>query len=168
VHHLRETHVRRVCRSIKLTSLRDTSVDFGILNFGQLFPTPIQDDWGHDVSGLVLRYTHNVRIDSTFIKLQIGLLHYCQPFHCPTSVKHLEHDWKVEYTNANQRIMPQSHNIWVQYTDSDLHNTFQGRVPSFRVLYFSWTPPSQILQFQDTLPAGQMILTFFKRCKKTQ
>jgi len=56
VHHLSETHVLGVCRSIKLTSLRDASVDFGIPNFGQLFRTQIEDDWGHEVSGLVLRY----------------------------------------------------------------------------------------------------------------
>ena len=35
VDHLRETHVRGVCRRIKLTSLRDASEDFGIPNFGQ-------------------------------------------------------------------------------------------------------------------------------------
>ena len=32
VHHLRETHVRDVCRSIELTSCRDASVDFVIPN----------------------------------------------------------------------------------------------------------------------------------------
>jgi hypothetical protein len=168
VHHLRETHVRGVCRSIKLTSLRDASVDFGIPNFGQLFRTQIEDDWGHEVSGLVLGYDQNVLIDSVFIKLQNGLLYYRQPFHCPTSVERLGLDCKVEYTDANQGIMPESHNIWVQYTDSDLDNTFQGRVPSFPVLYFSWTPPNQILQFQERLPAGKSISTFSKRCKKTQ
>jgi len=52
--------------------------------------------------------------------------------------------------------------------DSDLDNTFQGRVPSFTVIYFSWTPPNQILQFQKHLPAGKLISTFSKRCKKTQ
>jgi hypothetical protein len=70
--------------------------------------------------------------------------------------------------DANQGIMPESHNIWVQYTDSDLNNTFQGRVSSFPVLYFSWTPPNQILQFQEHLPAGKLISTFSQRCKKTQ
>jgi len=34
VYHLSEKHVRGVCRSIKLTSLRDASEDFGIPNFG--------------------------------------------------------------------------------------------------------------------------------------
>jgi hypothetical protein len=34
VYHLRETHVRGVRRSIKITSLRDTSEDFGVPNFG--------------------------------------------------------------------------------------------------------------------------------------
>jgi len=157
-----------VCRSIKLTSLRDASVDFGIPNFGQLFHTQIEDDRGHEVSGLVLGYDQNVPIDSVFIKLQNGLLYYRQPFHCPTSVERLGLDCKVEYTDANQGIMPESHNIWVQYMDSDLDNTFQGRVPSFLVLYFSWTPPNQILQCQERLPAGKSISTFSKSGKNTQ
>jgi len=98
-------------------------------------------------------------------------LHYHQPFHNPTYVERLGHDCKVEYTNANQRIMPEAHNIWVQYTQSkenDLNNTFQGRITSFPVLYFSWTPPNQILQFQECLPAGKARSTFSERCKKTQ
>jgi len=44
VHHLTEPHVRGMCKSIKLTSLRDASVDFGIPNFGQVFCTQIEDD----------------------------------------------------------------------------------------------------------------------------
>ena len=64
--------------------------------------------------------------------------------------------------------MPKSHNIWVQYTNSDLDNTFQCRVPSFPVSCFSWTPPNQILQFQEHLPAGKTISTFSKRCKRCQ
>jgi len=86
VHHLRETHVCGVCRSIKLTSLIDASEDFGIPNFGQLFHAQIEEDWGEEICGLVLGYDQNVLIDSIFIKLQNGLLYYYQPFHCPTSV----------------------------------------------------------------------------------
>jgi len=157
-----------MCRSIKLTSLRDALVDFRIPNFGQLFRTQIEDNWRHEVSGLVLGYDQNVLIDSVFIKLQNGLLYYRQPFHCPTSVERLGLDCKVEYMDANQGIIPESHNIWVQYTDSDLDNTFQSRVPSFPVFYFSWTPPIQILHFQEGLPAGKSKSTFSKRCKKTQ
>jgi len=167
VHHLRETHVSGVCRSIKLTSLRDASVDFGIPNFVQLFRTHNEDGWGHDVGGLVLGYDQNVLMDSVLIKLQNGLLYYRQPFHCPTSVERLRLDCKVEYMDANQGIMPESHNIWVQYMDSDLDNTFQGRVPSFPVLYFSWTLPNKIRHFQERLPAGKSISTFSKRCKET-
>jgi len=148
VHHLRETHVRGMCSCIKLTSLRDASQDFGIPNFGQLFCAQLEEDWGPEVSGLVLGYDQNVLLDSIFIKPQNGLSYCCQPFHCPTSVERLGLDCKVEYTDANQGIIPESHNIWVQYTESDLDNTFQGRVPSFPVLYFSWTPPNQISQFQ--------------------
>jgi len=168
VHHLKETHVCGVCTSINLTSLRDASVDFGIPNFGQLFHTQIEGDWGHKVSGLVLGYNQNVLKDSIFIKLQNGLIYYCQPFHCPTSVERLGLDCKVKYSNANQGIMLQSHNIWVQYTDSYLDNTFQGQVLSLHVFYFSWTPPNQIFQFQECLPGRKTILTFPKRCKKTQ
>ena len=69
LYHLRETHVCGVCRSIKLTSLRDASEDFGIPNFGQLFRAQIEEDWGHEVSGLVLGYDQNVLLDSIFIKL---------------------------------------------------------------------------------------------------
>jgi len=38
--------------------------------------------------------------------------------------------------------MSKCHNIWVQYTESDLDNTFQGRVPSF--LYYSLAGPRWI------------------------
>jgi hypothetical protein len=117
-----------VCRSIKLTSLRVASEDFRIPNFGQVFRVQIDEAWRHEVSGLMLRYDQNVLIDSIFIKLPNGLLYYRQPFHNPTSVERLGLDCKVEYTNANQGIVPEGHNIWVQYTQSeenDLDNTFQ-------------------------------------------
>jgi len=64
--------------------------------------------------------------------------------------------------------MPESHNIWVQNTESDFDNTFQSRVPSFPVLYFTWTLLNQILQFQERLPAEKTIPTFSLRCKKTE
>jgi len=164
---LRETHVRAVCRSIKLTSLTDASEDFGIPNFGQLLRSQIEVDWGHEDSGLVLGYDQNVLLDSIFIKLQNGLSYYRQPFHCPTSVERLGLDCKVEYTDAIQGVMPEYHNIWVEYSDSDLDNTFQGPVPSIPALSLSWTLPNQILQFQESLPAGLRISTFSKRCKKS-
>jgi len=131
--HFRETHVRGVCRSNKLTSLRDASVDFGIPNFGLLCHTPIEHDWWHQVSGLVLWYDQNVLIDSISSELQNGLLYYSQPFHGPASVKRLASDCKVEYTDANQGIIPWYHDIWVQYMHSDLNNIFQGDVPTFPV-----------------------------------
>jgi hypothetical protein len=140
VHHLRETHVRGVCTSIKLTSLRDATEDFRIPNFRQLFRAQIEEAWGHKVRGLVLRYDHHVLLDSIFIKPQNGLSCYCQPFHCPTSSEYLGLDCKVECTDANQGIRPESQNIWVQYRESDLDNTFQGQLPSIPVLNFSWTP----------------------------
>jgi len=65
----RETHVCRVCRSIKLASPRDASEDFGIPNFGQLFGAQIEEDWEHKVCGLMLGYDQNVVIDSILIKL---------------------------------------------------------------------------------------------------
>jgi len=171
VYHLREPPVRIVCRSIISTSHRDTSEDSGLSNIGQLVRVLIEDDWGHEVSGLMLGYDQNVLLDSIFIKLQNGLLYYRQPFHYPTCIKRLGLDCWVEYTNANQGIMPEAHNIWVQYTQSeenDLNNTFQGQIPSFPVLYISWTPLNQIVQFQKGLPYRKAISTFSKRCKKTQ
>jgi len=160
-----------VCRSIELTSLRDASEDFGIPNYRQLFRAQTDEDWGHEVSRLVHGYDQNVLRDSIFSKLHNGLLYYRQPCHNLTSVERLGLDCKVEYTNANQGIMPEADNIWVQYTQSeenDLDDTFQGRFPCFPVLYFSWTPPNQIFHFQEHLSAGNPILTFSKRCKITQ
>jgi hypothetical protein len=77
----------------------------------------------------------------------------------------------VEYTNANQQIMAEAFNIWVQYTQSeenDHNNTFQGRITNFAVFYFSWTPTNHILQFQEGLPAGKPLSSFSKRFNKTQ
>jgi hypothetical protein len=73
----------------------------------------------------------------------------------------------VEYNNANQGIMPQSHKIWIQHTGRDFDNTFQGQVDSCLVLYFSRTLLNQILGFLQHLPGRKMILTILKRCKKT-
>jgi hypothetical protein len=74
LYHLRETHVRGVCRSIKLTCIRDALEDFEIPTFGQLFHGQIEEDWGYEVSGLVLGYDQNVLLVRIFIKLQNGLL----------------------------------------------------------------------------------------------
>jgi hypothetical protein len=120
-------HVREVCSRIILTSLRVPSEDFRNTNFEQLLHAQIEEDWGHEVCGLLLGYDHNVLIESTFIKVQNKLRYYCQPFHNPTSVEHLRPDCKVEYPNANQGIMPEAHNICVQYmqsAESYFDNTF--------------------------------------------
>jgi len=132
-------NICELCRSIKLSSLRYASEDVRYPDFGQPFWTQIQEDWRHEVSGLVLRYDQNVLIDGILINHQNELLYYRQPFHSPTSVEHLGLDCKVEYTNANQGMMPEAHIIWVQYMQSeekDLDNTFQGWNTSFPVLYF--------------------------------
>jgi hypothetical protein len=120
------------------------------------------------VSGLVLGCVLNILIDSELIKLQNGRLYYHQQFCCPTSVQILGLDCKVEYTDSNQGIRPEYHNIWAQYMHSDHDNTFQGRTPSSSELYFSWTPPNQILQLQERLLARRLISTFSKRCNKTK
>jgi len=113
--HVRETHVCRVCSNIELLSVADATVRFSVPNFGQLVHVPIEEDLGHEVSWLVLRHYQNVLIDSIFIHLQNRLLYYHQPFHCPTSVKHVKIDCKVEYTNGNKVIMSESDDIGVQY-----------------------------------------------------
>jgi hypothetical protein len=63
VYYLTETYVHGVCRSIKLTSVGDASVDFGISNFRQLFYAQIEADLGHEVSGLVLGHNQNVPLE---------------------------------------------------------------------------------------------------------
>jgi hypothetical protein len=98
-------------------------------------------------------------------------LYYREPFHCPTSVECLGLNCKEEYTNANQGIMPEAHNICVQYMqgeENDLHYPFQGQIPLFPVLYFSWTLLNQILQFHERLSAGKALSTLSKGCQKTQ
>ena len=155
-----------MCRSIKFTSLRDVSENFRIPKLGQLIHIQIEGDWRDEACGLMLGYDHDALKDDIFIKLQNGLLYYRKPLYCSISIECLGLDCKVEYTNANQAIIPEAHNIQVQYIDSDLDNTFQGRIPSFPVLYFCWTPLNQILQFQRRLPAGNMILTFSKGARE--
>jgi len=63
--------------------------------------------------------------------------------------------------------MPESHNIWVHYMGSNHNNTFQGQVPSFSVLFFSWTIPNKILQILEGLPTGKPISSISKRFNKT-
>jgi len=67
--------------------------------------------------------------------------------------------------------MPEAHNIWVQYTQSeenDLEYTFEGRIPSFPISYFSWTQLNEILKYQERLPAGIGLSIFSMRCQKMQ
>jgi hypothetical protein len=168
VHNLRETHVSVLCRSHNLTTLREALEDFEIPNFGQLFRAEIEEDRGQEVSGLVLGYNQNVLLDSRLITVQNGLPFYRQLFYCPTSVECLGLECKVEYTHANQEIVPEPHDIYVQYTDSDLDYTFQGQISSFPILYFSQTPLNRILQYQESLPSGKAISTFSTWCKMTQ
>jgi hypothetical protein len=116
----------------------------------------------------VLGYDRNVLTESIFVKLLNKLSYCCQPFHCPTTVGRLALDWEVDYTDANQRIIAECLNTWVQYMECDFDNTFQCRVPSFPVLNFSWTTPNQIFQFQVCLPARNTISTISNRCKNSQ
>jgi len=168
VHYSWETHVCGVCRSIKLTSLRDASEHIAIPSFGQLFCAPIKDDWGHQGCELLLIYDQNVLHDSLFISHQNGMSYYSQLFHCSTSVERVGLNCKVEYTDANPEILPGSHNIWDQYMECDLGETFLGRVPSSPIIYFRCTPANHILQFPDHLPSGKTILIFSNRCEKRQ
>ena len=48
------------------------------------------------------------------------------------------------------------------------NNTFQGWVLSFPALYVSQTQLIQNLQYQKDLVVGKALLTFSKRCRKTQ
>jgi len=131
----------------------------------------IEQDLGHNVSRLVLRYDQNLLIGSRFGELWNGQLYYHQPLNDLTSIERPRLDWTVHYAYANRGIIPKSHNIWVQYMQSEenkLHNTFQWWIPSFPVLNFSRTPLNQILQFQEQVPAGHTMSTVSRRCKNTQ
>jgi hypothetical protein len=92
VNHFWQTHVRTVCPSIKLTSLRDAWDYFGIPTLRQLFLLNIVEDWRQNGSGLVLRYDQNVLCHSICIKLHNRLSYNHQTFHCPTSVARLQLD----------------------------------------------------------------------------
>ena len=85
----------------------------------------------------MLEYDQNILLDSIYIKHLNGLSYQRQPFHCPTSVVHVGIDCKVEYTDTNQAILPDMDHSSVQDADSDIDNTFRGKVLSFPVLYFS-------------------------------
>jgi hypothetical protein len=61
-------HVRRVCRSINLTSLRDSSEDFVMHIFGQLFRAQLEENCGETVCGIELGYDQNILIDGIYIK----------------------------------------------------------------------------------------------------
>jgi len=113
-----DTHVRGVWSSIKLMLLRIASEDVRLPIFGQLFRGQIIEDWTREVRGLVLWHDPNILSDSILSELQNGMLYYHQPFHCPTSVERLGLNCKLEYMNGNQVIIPEVHNIWVQYAQS--------------------------------------------------
>jgi len=126
VHHLSEIHVHRVCSRTILTSLHNAHEDFRIPDIELQFCAQIDEDWGHEVSGQVLRFDQNVLNDTLDITLQNGLLYCRQQLHYATSVEFQGLDCEVEYPDANQGIMPESHNISVKYMESDHDDTFQG------------------------------------------
>jgi len=150
--YMTETHVCGWYSSIKLTAIWDATEDFVISIIGQRFHIRIGDDLGHDICWLVFGYTHNVPLDHMFIGLFKRLLYYCQTFYGSTSVECLGLDCNVEYTNANQGIIYEYHNIWVQYMESDLDNNFHCHVLCFPMVYCSWPLPYQILEFRSAYP----------------
>ena len=74
----------------------------------------------------------------------------------------------MEYTDAIHGIRPESDNILVRYVESELDDSFQGRVAPLLILYFSWTPTNEMLRIQELLSAGNTLSSVSKRCKKTQ
>jgi len=67
LYRLTETHVCWVCNRHILSPLRDVSEDIGISNFGQQFRADIDEYWGHQLCGLMLRYNQQVLIHNIFI-----------------------------------------------------------------------------------------------------
>jgi len=77
----------------------------------------------------------------------------------------------MEYTNANQQIIAESHVIRVQDMESEQdghYNTCDISVHSFWVLYSSWTPPIHILQLQKCPTGRRTMLIFSTPYKKIQ
>jgi len=150
-HHLSNMHVCKVCRWIKLSLLGDVSVDNRNHKYGQLILGQIEVNLQYKVSGLELGYDQNVLLDCTFNTLHNGLFYNGQAFHSPISVESLGLEYKVQYTNANHTIIPKSHSIRVQYTDTEqkkLNIPFEGWMSSFLVLYISLALLNQILHLQ--------------------
>jgi len=143
--------------------------DIVIHNFGQLFWIQIEMKYNYQVSGLGPGYDQNVHINSIFINLPNGLLYYPQPLYNSMSTEHLNLKYKVEYTQANQGILPQAQKIWVQYTQCEEHylkNTFRGLISSFPVYSFIGTPLYLILLNVENKLAAKTILTNSQRCTK--
>jgi len=168
VHYWRAMSVHGLCRSIKLISLWDALKHFRVCKCRQLCCTHVQVDRRNEDSGLVLRYDQNVLKASIFNTHQSRRLSNHDSSHSTTSIDCLRLCCKVDYIDANQVILAEVYNIWVQYTVSDLDNTLQGQAPSSSALYFSCTPQNPILQCKEWLPAGKTILTFPKSWKMTQ
>jgi len=119
----------------------------------------------------VYRYDQNGLLDTVLFKLQNGLLLHHQPFPSPISVECLVLYYKMEYMDANQEIISETYNIWVQYIESeenDLNYPFQSPVYSCPELYFCWTPLNQILQCQKFLSASIRMLALSNCYTKTQ
>lgn len=98
-----------------LTLLRDVLEYPRNPHCGQPFLAQTNDDWGYKGSRRLLRYDQIVLLGGILIQPANELLYYRQPFNCPISVEHLGLHCKVDYTDANQRIMPESHDICVRH-----------------------------------------------------
>ena len=98
------------------------------------------------------------------------MFHNHQPFHSPTFVQYLGVDSKVEYADTSEEMIPESHNNWVHYMQSDendIVNSFKGQVTSFPVLYLSWTETNHSLQCLKHFQARPITLIYAKWCNKT-
>jgi len=94
------------------------------------------------------------------INLGMGCHNYNQLFHCAASVEHLGLDCKVEYTNVNLVIMPESHNIWVQYTEVTIITPSKAEFLFF--LYYTVAGLGQIISsnVRSTVPQEKWYWTF--------
>jgi hypothetical protein len=69
-HYWSETPIGRVYKNIQLTSCNNSSVAFKVPIFALHVHSHIEENRGHEGSGLVFEYDYNVLIDIIFMNFQ--------------------------------------------------------------------------------------------------
>jgi hypothetical protein len=111
-------------------------------------------------------YTHRLCIHRTpeYTVIQ-------SPWYSTCVVEHLGHVPKVDLFSFNSGIILQACYIsipYIQFIYSKNVETFEGKLPSVQQIYFSYTPPIMILQFQKYVPVHTKTAHFPNQCCPSQ